>query len=167
MTYTSAQAAKLLAKLQQEHTRLSCHEEQAKTFVASVGEDVESVRPDYDYEKTREELASLEAAIRTVKHAVNVFNATTVVPGFTMTVDEMLVYLPQLTKRKSKLKEMVDTLPKARENGYSRNNFIDYRYINYDLEAVKADLDAVTEELAKAQLALDEVNHTLTFEIDV
>ena len=48
MNYTSAQAAKMLSKLQQDYDQLAAKEESSKTFLASMGEDVESVRPEYD-----------------------------------------------------------------------------------------------------------------------
>ena len=100
MTYTSAQAAKLLSKLQQDFESLIRMEEHSNSFLASVGEDVESVRPAYDYIKTKEQLSDLESKIRKVKHAINVFNTNTVIPEFNITIDEMLVYIPQLTKKR-------------------------------------------------------------------
>ena len=165
MKYNSAQAAKLLSKLQQDFDRLAVLEANAKTFLASVGEDPESVRPEYDYEATKKELDALSKKIRKVKHAINAFNNTTVVPEFGITIDELLVYIPQLSAKKAKLRGMADTLPKARENSFGKSNIIDYRYVNYDIKQVKADLDTVTEELSKAQLALDTINHSLEFDI--
>ena len=165
MKYNSAQAAKLLSKLQQDFDRLAVLEANAKTFLASVGEDPESVRPEYDYEATKNELDALSKKIRKVKHAINAFNNTTVVPEFGITIDELLVYIPQLSAKKAKLRGMADTLPKARENNFGKSNIIDYRYVNYDIKQVKADLDTVTEELSKAQLALDTINHSLEFDI--
>ena len=167
MKYNSAQAAKLLSKLQQDFDSLAILEANAKTFLASVGEDVESVRPEYDYKATKKELDVLSLKIRKVKHAINVFNTTTVVPEFGITIDELLVYSPQLSAKKAKLRGMADTLPKARENNYGKSNIIDYRIVNYDIKQVKKDLDVVTDELAKAQLALDTINHSLEFDIDI
>ena len=167
MKYTSAQAAKLLSKLQQDFDSLAVLEANAKTFLASVGEDVESVRPEYDYKATKKELDARSAKIRKVKHAINVFNTTTVVPEFGITIDELLVYIPQLSAKKAKLRGMADTLPKARENSYGSSNIIDYRIVNYDIKQVKKDLDVVTDELAKAQLALDTINHSLEFDINI
>lgn len=167
MKYNSAQAAKLLSKLQQDFDSLAVLEANAKTFLASVGEDVESVRPEYDYKATKKELDALSLKIRKVKHAINVFNTTTVVPEFGITIDELLVYIPQLSAKKAKLRGMADTLPKARENNYGKSNIIDYRIVNYDIKQVKKDLDVVTDELAKAQLALDTINHSLEFDIDI
>ncbi len=167
MTYTSAQAAKLLSKIRQDYDRIINQEENSKTFLASVGEDVDSVRPAYDYDGTKEQLEALESKIRKIKHAVNVFNTTTVVPEVGMTVDELLVYLPQLSRKKGKLLEMANTPPKARHRNLDKSNIVDYKYINYDLDRINADLDAVTEELSKAQLALDSVNHTAVISIDI
>ena len=165
MTCTSAEAAKLLSKLNEERSLLARFENQSRTFLASVGEDVESVRPAYDYEKTRDELKALDKKIRAVKHAINVFNATAVIPDFGMTIDEMLVYLPQLSDRKRTLGIMAAALPKTREP--IKSNIIDYTYVNYDLETVKSDLEAVTDELSRAHIALDAVNHSATFEIEL
>lgn len=97
-----------------------------------------------------------------------VFNATHVVPGFDMTIDEMLVYIPQLTRRKAKLAEMKAKLPKSRvsEVGARISNVIDYTYLNYDLAEVEADYERVSDELSDAQLALDAVNSSETFEFD-
>ena len=76
MTYTSAQANKLLKKLNDEHAALLDKESRSKDFRAAMGEDVESVRPAYDYADTQKKLAELERRIRKVKHVINVFNAT-------------------------------------------------------------------------------------------
>ena len=167
MTYTSAQANKLLKKLNDEHAALLDKETRSKDFRAAMGEDVESVRPAYDYADTQKKLAELEQRIRKVKHAINVFNATHVIPDFGMTIDEMLVYIPQLTQRKNKLADMKARLPKQRvEEQYGRqSNIIDYSYANYDLAVVEADYEKVSDELSRAQLALDAVNQRDTFEL--
>lgn len=60
------------------------------------------------------QLRELEDKIRKVKHAINQFNLTQDVPGFNMTIDQMLIYIPQLTARKNKLNRMRSRLPKER-----------------------------------------------------
>ena len=159
MKYTSAQANKLLKKLNDEYSALLDKEQRSRDFRAAMGEDIESVRPAYDYAKTQARLEELEGAIRRLKHAINRFNTTQVVDGFGITIDEMLVYIPQLTKRKSRL-------PKERvEEQYGRqSNIIDYTYTNYDLTAVEADYEKTADELSRAQLALDTVNQQDSFE---
>lgn len=160
MKYTSAEANKLLKKLNDEYAALLGKETRCREFRAAVGEDISSVRPAYDYAKTQDRLAELEENIRKIKHAINCFNTTQIVDGFDMTIDEMLVYIPQLTKRKSKLFEMKSKLPKERvEEPYGRqSSIIDYTYTNYDLSIVEADYEKTSDELSRAQLALDAVN---------
>ena len=167
MNYTSAQANKLLKKLNDEYTALLDKETRSRDFRAAMGEDVESVRPVYDYAETQIRLAELEAKIRKLKHAINIFNATQTVDSCDMTIDELLVYIPQLTKRKSKLLEMKSRLPKERVEEYGRqSNIIDYTYANYDIAAVEADYEKAADELSRAQLALDAVNQRETFEFE-
>lgn len=167
MNYTSSEAGKLLKKLMEEQNVLLERERQSREFVASVGEDLESVRPLCDYSETQEKLNDLERKIRQVKHSINLFNLHHEVPGFSMTVDQMLVYIPQLTTKKQKLFEMAGRLPKVRDNSFGHSsNFIDYRYANYDVEKAKEDFAAVSDELSRAQTALDLLNTTETLEID-
>lgn len=71
MKYTSAQANKLLKKLNDEYSALLDKEQRSRDFRAAMGEDVESVRPAYDYAETQARLAELEGKIRALKHAIN------------------------------------------------------------------------------------------------
>lgn len=169
MKVTSAEAAKIMRQLNEQLSALERREANSKTFLAALGEDLESARPAYDYAETQTAIAELQQKIRKVKHAINVFNTTTQVPGFDMTIDEMLVYLPQLSANAGKLSDMKDALPKTREStGYSRgSNVIDYRYANYDIAAAAADYETASQLLAKAQTALDLVNSTAELELPI
>lgn len=166
---TCAEAAKLLKKLNEELNSVMLKEEHSKDFLAALGEDPETVRPKYDYETTSRKIGEIERKIRLLKHAINVFNTTTVVPGIDMTVDQTLIYIPQLTRKCNKLWEMMNKLPKTRENaaGYGRGNpVIDYRYINYDVEKVESDYYKWKSLLDCAQLQLDLVNSTLDLSVE-
>jgi hypothetical protein len=156
----------MLRKLNDDLEALRVRESASEVFVAAISENVEDVRPEYDFAKTREEEELLAGQIRKLKHALNVFNATTEVSGFGMTIDAMLVYIPQLTNTRNRLAAMKRRLPKERvEAGFrSASNIIDYRYANYDIAAAQAAYDEVSNRLAKAQTALDLVNSTVTFE---
>lgn len=167
MKYTSAEAAKLLRQLTNKHEDLLILERQSSTFIASLGEDIEDVRPEYDYKSVQQQLAELETKIRTVKHAINLFNITHTVPGFDITIDQMLVLIPQLSAKKSKLAMMKSILPKERERSRTNSNIIDYRYANYDIKQAAADYDEAADMLAKAQIALDVINNTETMDIDI
>ena len=167
MKYTSAEANKLLRKLNDEKTSVIYREENGKEFLAAVGEDIESVRPSYDFTETQNALDEIEAKIRKLKHAINVFNSTTIIPEFGMTIDEMLVYIPQLIAKKNKLARMKDKLPKVREQTRVNSSILDYRYLNYDVEKVTAEYEKVSDTLAKAQNALDGANMNQTLEVDL
>lgn len=168
MTVTSAQAHKLLNKLTDDFAHLARKEQQSCVFNAAVGEDIESVRPEYSYAETQAALDEIRAKIRKIKHAVNIFNTTTVIPEIGITIDEALVLIPQLSKKRSSLSVMKARLPKERvETGRFSGGIIDYKIVNYDLKTVEKDYDEVSEYLAKVQTALDLVNGTVTFEIDV
>ena len=169
MKYTSAQANKLLKQLNDEFTALLDKETRSKEFRAAMGEDIDSVRPLYSYTETQNRLEEIEHTIRRLKHAINHFNTTQMVDGFDMTIDEMLVYIPQLTKRKNKLLAMKSRLPKERvAEFYNRqSSIIDYTYANYDLAAVEEDYRKTSDTLSRAQLALDAVNQKGSFEFDL
>ena len=167
MLYTSAEASKLLRKLNEEKLSIESRERQSSTFVAATTEDIEAVRPEYDYAETQREIDELEAKIRKVKHAINKFNIEHELPGFNMTIDQVLVYIPQLTKRKSKLSAMKDKLPRERNSTSRFNGAIEYTYANYMIKQAKEDFTRVLDELARVQVALDTMNNSVKFEIDI
>lgn len=173
MKYTSAEAGKLVKKLEDKVRDILSHEEKAALFRVASGEDAESLRPEYDFNKTQDELERLRRQIRAVKHAINVFNTTHTLPGFdALTIDQALVYIPQLSNRKETLRRMAAHLPKERveDSHYrygSRTSFIDYEVTNYAAADAKAAYDRTADILAKLQLALDTVNTTETMDIEV
>ena len=166
---TSAIAAKHLRKLNDQQNALLAMEKKARSFTAAIQEDVESVRPAYDYQATQKALVEIDAKIRKLKHTLNCFNSTYVIPEFDMTIDQMLIYIPQLSASKTRLDGMRSRLPKerVRESFGRGNNIIEYEYANYDIAQVEADYNAVADELARAQNALDKVNTTVLFEAEI
>lgn len=166
---TVAQAAKRMKKWSEEVDLLLQREELVSVFHAALGEVVEEVRPPYDYQSTQEKLARLEAGIRALKHAVNLFNTTHLVGESKMTVDEVLVYLPQLARRKDKYAAMAGRLEKSRSlaAGLGSNTVIDYEYANYSIEQAQADYNRVCEEISSLQMALDLLNNTEMLEADL
>ena len=166
MKLTSAEANKLLRKLQDDHNALTSREVNSRMFVAATTENLEDARPEYDYADTQEKLEALEARIRQVKHAVNLFNSVQTIDEGGMTIDQALIYIPQLSARKRKLAVMRGAQKKSRNLNTKSTNLIEYTYANYDIEQAERDYQAVNAELARVQNALDLVNSTVQFEIE-
>ena len=167
MKMTSAEANKVLRQLNDEYNTICMAERNSKEFNAAVGEDVEELRPAYDYTETQKKLDELDEKIRKLKHTINLFNATTEVGDLGMTIDQVLIYIPQLSKKVNKLYGMMNVLPKRRCASNSYNNIIDYTYANYDVEQAKADYVKLNDTLARVQTALDLVNSTVTMEVEL
>ena len=108
-----------MRKLNEELDVSRNREKKSCRYTAAVGEDLEAARPLYDYHKEQLKQAVLEERIRKIKHAINRFNIETEVPDFGMTIDELLVYIPQLSARKQKLIQMASYLPKERVSSAS------------------------------------------------
>lgn len=166
ISVTSAEANKLLSKLNEQRETMLEQESDLAWFLCASTEKPEDNRPDYDMEQYHAQINALEDRIRTVKHAINVFNTTHKVPGFDMTIDEILVYIPQLNEKKRSLRFMAQALKKQRQT-ISNTPVIDYRYANFDPEKAKEEYSRVSDLLSKAQLALDHVNNTEKMDIDI
>lgn len=167
MEMTSAQANKLIKQLKDQIRLLESQEKNLISFIAATTENVEEVRPAYSYEETAAKYDELEAAIRKIKHALNQFNANTVPEGTDMTIDEILVFLPQATERLRKLSVMLSRPAKLRAEDTGRTSIIEYEYLNYDLAAVQKDYDALMEKKTQVMTALDLVNNTVLFDVDL
>ncbi len=49
----------------------------------------------------------------------------------------------------------------------SRKTAPEYRYINYSLDIIKEEYEAIDSEIAKMQMALDKYNQTVEFEVNI
>ena len=163
MMITSAGANKLLRKLEDDKQFLLSQENAAATYIVSEG--MEPIVPDYDYRQTAQSLLEIEEKIRTVKHALNVFNSTTVLDGPGITIDTALVQMAQLNQRKSTLDTMRRRLEKERIANYGHSNLVEYNCINYDLTEIQADYQIINQQITDIQLALDLTNQTKTFDL--
>ena len=167
---TSAYANKMLRSLEEDKAFWVNKEDASSTYVVAVNE--EPVVPEYDYTEVAKTICEIDEKIAIIKHALNLSNATSKVPvgDITMSVDTILVRMAQLNKRKTILDEMRKRLPKAREEQrsyISRNAVPEYRYINYDLDLVKKEYEAVSRRIMEMQMALDKYNQTEQFDVDI
>ncbi len=167
MLLTSSEASKLLRNLNEQYEALKVMENNRMEFIAAVSENIEDVRPEYSYQDMKKQILEIERKIRVVKHAINKFNSTTEVPDFNMTIDMLLVYLPQLSYRKNKLDMMRQKMPKTRFTDYSNSAIIEYTYANYDINEIEKEYQETFAELSKAQNNLDVLNTTIKMELDL
>ena len=68
MKMTSAQANKKLKQMNAELSLLIRTEQQSCVFRAAVGENVDEIRPEYDYHHTQLAIDTLNRKIRKLKH---------------------------------------------------------------------------------------------------
>lgn len=166
---TSAYANKLLKSLEDDKAFLVNKESESSTYEAALGE--EPTVPEYDYAAVAADINQIDEKIVTIKHALNLANATAEIPvgEKIMSVDSILIRMAQLNKRKSVLDVMRKRLPKSRTgaNSFARNATPEFRYTNYKIETVKADFERVSDEIMQMQLALDQHNQTATFEVEL
>ena len=163
---TSAYANKMVKRLMDEKKYLLSTQHKLQTYIETAG--YEPVIPDYDYVEYSGEIDEIDDKIRTLKHAINVLNTTTVVPDVGLTIDEVLVKMAQLNLKKEILDDMRDKTDRKRIYDMGRgSNLVEYECLNYDLDDVRADYDDVLREISKIQIALDIVNQTYTFDVEI
>ena len=167
MKLTSAEANKLIKQIRDEIALIRAQEMNGYRFVAATIEDPEEVRPKYRFSETTAEMNVREEKIRRIKHALNFFNASTKPDGVDMTIDELLVWLPQVRVRLSKLSDMLAEPEKERVSNSGRTSIIEYEYANYDYDEVRREFDALTERKNKALTALDVANNTRQFDVEI
>lgn len=168
MKLTSSEANKLLKKLAEKKRSIVDLEMKCSYFVASIDENIDEVRPKYNFEETQKEIKRLDDMIARLKHAINLFNTKTTitVDGEKYTIDQVLVKLPQLNESLKRYSLMKDRLPKERVKNLVRSSsVIEYNYTNYDIEAAEKAFNKTNDLITKFQLALNEVNATKTLEV--
>lgn len=165
-TMTSAVANKMLKQLNNDLAYAYQQENQNNTYVRISGE--EPVVPEYDIEKKREEVAAIQARIVKIKHALNEFNAVTTVPGTGLTIDALLVKMAMLNTERNQLAGMRGMAPqKPRQTIRCTSNLPEYDMANFDPKVAGAMYDKLAKEIADIQLALDTVNSTVSFQVDI
>ena len=179
MKMTSAYASKVLRKFNEDKEFWRGKEEEGCLYVAALDE--QPVVPEYDYRQVSETIRQIDEKIVRIKHAINLANLTSTVRvefeyedtqpvEKEMTVDQLLIRMAQLSRRKIFLDGLRKRDPKVRINSGpypSRKTAPEYRYINYDLDEVKEDYDRIDRELAAMQIALDRYNQTHEFEVEI
>ena len=155
MKYTSASANKMIRFLEDRKNYLLQQESNDSRYV--LAEDEKAERPPYVFND-----------YNALKHALNVFNTTTVLP-VGISIDEALVEMAQLNKKLPRLDLMRKAKKKTRLSGAysSRRDIAEYEYLNYEPKDVDAIYERDLNRVQTLQLALDKVNQTVEFDCEV
>lgn len=157
MEISPAYASKLIKKKNEEIRSLLAEEQKTSTTTACVGEDVEALRHAYNFAETQKKIETLQDDILNLKHAINEFNVSTVLPGFNFTIDVALVKMKMLSDRKTRLSYMKQVQPVSRSSGaYIKQP--EYTYRNFDVDEVLREFSSTELELTNLQLAIDKAN---------
>lgn len=166
MKYTSASANKMIRFLEDRKNYLLQQESNDSRYV--LAEDEKAERPPYAFNDYNAQIDELDEKIRKLKHALNVFNTTTVLP-VGISIDEALVEMAQLNKKLPRLDLMRKAKKKTRLSGAysSRRDIAEYEYLNYEPKDVDAIYERDLNRVQTLQLALDKVNQTVEFDCEV
>ena len=166
MRLTSAAANKMIRTLEDRKQYLLQREANDSTYV--LAEDEKEDIPAYDFGECNAQIDEIDGKIRILKHALNVFNTTTVLP-IGITIDAALVEMAQLNNKLPRLDMMRKARNKTRLSGMSaaRRDIAEYQYLNYDPEEVEKMYERDLSRVQAIQLSLDRVNQTEEFEVDI
>lgn len=153
---------KTIADLKTERERLIGKDEKLRVLTVGVFEDVEKLRPDYDYDSFQKELDRLDETIRNLTaKAVTILATERVKEYHDMTILEMLLLLRDLKAKEQRLYTMTSHLEKER---HSTEFAIEYEHVNYDISKVEEDLKKTREEIEKVRTFSDFFIHELSYD---
>lgn len=162
MTIDSAQ--KKIRELQVE-LMLARNERERNDSVSYV-KDEPKLDIHFNIGETYSKIAKLTNQILSLKHAINVFNTTTYLPGIEdMTVDVALVALPIYQQELATYKGMRGANKITRRA--MLNNTVEYTELTYDVEAAEKLYLGFQDSIVRLQQAINEVNMTGTIDVDL
>lgn len=161
MKICNSEAMKQIKMFEDELAKLRDNEEMNNTVSYKEGE--KKVEVNYDYTKTRQEVARINAEIRKIKKALAIANSTFLIDDFNITIGEALIYLAQLNREYYKLSDLVNRNKISRR--ITPNGVIEYTECTYDPEQAKLDQKEIFSTINKLQVAIDRANLTCFIEI--
>ena len=160
---TINEIGKKIGDLKTERERLIEKDKKLRVFRASEFEDLEKLRPDYDYEGLQSELDGVEEEIRNLTaKAISILTTQKVNEFHDMTLLDLLLYLRDLKEKEERLYEMTTHLERER---HASPHLLEYEYINYDISKVEEGLRKTREELEKVRTFLDFYIYELSYDL--
>ncbi len=159
---TINEMGKRIWDLKTERERLIEKDKKLRVFRASEFEDIEKLRPDYDYAGFQTELDRVEEEIRKLTaKAISILTTQKVNEFHDMTVLDLLLYLRDLKEKEERLYEMTTHLERER---HASSLLLEYEFINYDIGKVEEDLRKTREELEKVRTFFDFYIYELSYD---
>ena len=149
MKLTSAGANKMIKAWNEDLEGLLKKEEAESRTTYGINE--EPLPANYDFARMQQQMDALNQKIAVLRHAVNVFNTTTVLEGFGFTIDEALVRMAMLTKKKQRLARMKQVPSLVRTSPGYGSNTPEMTCRNYDAEQVEQEYRRVSDQLTALQ----------------
>ena len=165
VSITSDGANKLIKSLEEEKNMLLQDISSLSTFVAAITEDPESVRPEFDFKKTVEQINVIDNKLIKIKNARSAFNTNMKLKSG-LSISEALIRMAMLNRYLFDCKTLAGRYPKTRSAGSNKTE-IEYRYINYDLQYAKDLYKNVSEEIMEIQKELNIINSSEVFDVDI
>ena len=163
MKFNCDSANKLVKSLMSDLETIEKVEQNDSTYSYKPGEEPEI--PVYNLAETTAKIDAINEKIYKLKHAINEFNTTTKVEGFEFTLDEALVRLKVLSKRRNTLNSMRSLPESSRQVGFRGEAEITRP--NFNLADAEAEYQRINKELTALQQGINITNLTKTFEVEI
>lgn len=164
MKMNSDYANKTIKNLSSEIETVLQAEKEGKTYSYGISE--KPIIPEYSFSETQQKLAELNGKIAKIRHAINVFNITTKIRDFDITVDEALGRMSNLFCEKKRLYALLQIPEQSRVRAYGSKE-PDITQRNFNIDDVQAEYDRVSDELLRIQQAINVANLTIEFDVDI
>ena len=152
MKLTSAGANKMIKAWNEDLEGLLKKEEAESRTTYGINE--EPLPANYDFARMQQQMDALNQKIA-------------VLEGFGFTIDEALVRMAMLTKKKQRLAQMKQVPSLVRTSPGYGSNTPEMTCRNYDAEQVEQEYRRVSDRLTALQLTLDRANLLLEFEVEL
>ena len=136
---------------------------ESERFRVSYKEGECKVDTGYSYQKTREEIAVLDARIRQIKSALAAANCVCRLEEFDVTIGEALVMLAQWNAEYGRLFMLSSQQQITRR--ITQNGILEYTECLFDVEEVVKERNALKQRIGALQIAIDRANLLSQIEI--
>ncbi|MCM1546199.1 MAG: hypothetical protein NC033_04095 [Clostridiales bacterium] len=161
MKMCNSEAMKAVRELEEKKRNILIVENGRSRIAYKEGE--KKVLTNYDYAKTRKDIAEIDGRIRKIKHALAVCNCTAKIDDFNITIGEALVYLAQLNAEYSQLGGLGAYNKLSRR--ITANGVLEYTECLYEPDEVIKEAEELHAKICKLQVAIDRANLTNYIEV--